>query len=172
VVNNGLSLLTSGPKGSVYDSGGIGSAIAQTYGKYEVCCQMPQVNGISFIALLWPDEGTWPIDGEIDFLESGSGPFNATLHYGSNNSQIAVQSSSSSLLGSGFDWPAYHVWGVEWTAGKLAYTVDGGVWGTVNSPDVPSGPMNLDIQAENVGASQTITNADFAIAWTAIYSVA
>jgi hypothetical protein len=54
----------------------------------------------------------------------------------------------------------------------LAYTVDGGVWGTVNSPDVPSGPMNLDIQAENVGADQTITNADFAIAWVAIYSVA
>jgi len=177
VVNNGLSLLTSGPTklpngNTGYISGGIGSAIAQTYGIFQVCCQMPQVNGISFLALMWPDDGTWPIDGEIDFLESGSGPFNMTLHYGSNNSQTAVSTGNNPDGSNNFDWSAYHVWGIEWTAGQILATVDGVVWGTIKTSNVPSGPMNLDIQAENVGANQTITNASFNIAWAAIFEAA
>ena len=38
--------------------------------------------------------------------------------------------------------------GVEWTPGKLVYTLDGRVWGKVQSAEVPSEPMELAIQAQ------------------------
>ena len=97
--------------------------------------------GISTILLLWPSNGGWP--PEIDFSEDGGGNRSgstATLHYGANNSQTQYSVTA--------DFTQWHTMGVEWTAGQLKYTLDGTVWATVASPNVPSVPMELDAQAQ------------------------
>src|SRR6266571_3883149 len=129
--------------GNRWVSGGVSSAPAlkQTYGKYEVRFRMDQGVGIAGIALLWPSDGGWP--PEIDFAEDGGGnrsQTTATLHYGSGNSQIQYSVSA--------DFSEWHTIGVEWTAGHLAYTLDGAVWATVSNPNVPTGRMEMDLQTQ------------------------
>jgi beta-glucanase (GH16 family) len=63
------------------------------------------------------------------------------MHYGSNNSTIQRELS-------GQDFSQWHTVGVEWTKGKVVYTLDGKAWGSVVSANVPSGPMDLAIQTE------------------------
>jgi len=129
--------------GNRWVSGGVSSAYAlkQTYGKYLVRFRADKGAGISTILLLWPSNGGWP--PEIDFSEDGVCNRNgstATLHYGANNSQTQYSVTA--------DFTQWHTMGVEWTAGQLKYTLDGAVWATVNSPNVPSIPMELDAQAQ------------------------
>jgi beta-glucanase (GH16 family) len=126
-------------------SGGVSSAPAlkQTYGKYEVRLRLDRGVGVAFVALLWPANGGWP--PEIDFAEDGGETrsrdhVTATLHFGPRNSQI-----QRTLLG---DFTRWHVLGVEWTPGRLDYTIDGRVWAVVRSRAVPSEPMELDLQAQ------------------------
>ena len=38
--------------------------------------------------------------------------------------------------------------GVEWTPGRLVYTLDGRRWATVRSPHVPDQPMELALQTQ------------------------
>ena len=42
----------------------------------------------------------------------------------------------------------WHTLGVQWTAGRLVYTLDGRTWATVTNANVPSIPMVLDIQTQ------------------------
>ena len=97
--------------------------------------------GVASVLLLWPSDGSWP--PEIDFGEDGGGDRSqstATLHYGSNDSQQAQSVSA--------DFSQWHTMGVEWTPGLLKFTLDGAVWATMNSSNVPSIPMELDAQAQ------------------------
>jgi beta-glucanase (GH16 family) len=126
-------------------SGGVSSAPAlrQTYGKYLVRLRMDRARGVAFVALLWPSRGRWP--PEIDFAENGGetgarSQVTATLHYGADNAQL-----QRTLRG---DFTRWHVLGVEWTPGRLAYTVDGRVWAAISGRAVPSVPMELDLQAQ------------------------
>jgi hypothetical protein len=121
-------------------------ALKQTYGKYEVRMRMDAGYGVAGIAMLWPVADVWP--PEIDFWENGgySGDYtrqnaSATLHYGLSNSQI-----QRSL--SGVDFTQWHTVGVEWTPAKLAYTLDGSPWATVSDLNVPSQPMEMDVQTQ------------------------
>ncbi len=146
VVNNGVLELQTYKDpafGNRWVSGGVSSApaLTQQYGKYLVRFRMDKGNGVAGILLLWPSNGGWP--PEIDFAEDGGGnrsQSTATLHYGSNDSQ--VQQSVTA------DFSQWHTMGVEWTAGVLRFTLDGAVWATMSSPNVPSIPMELDAQAQ------------------------
>jgi beta-glucanase (GH16 family) len=138
--------------GGRWVSGGVSSARAlqQTYGKYEVRLRMDPGKGVAVIALLWPSRGGWP--PEIDFAENGGESASrhhiaATLHYGSDNSQIQRTVSA--------DFSQWHVLGVQWTPGRLAYTLDGRVWAVVRNPIVPAQPMELDLQAQTGTCSDT-----------------
>jgi len=131
--------------GGRWVSGGVSSARAlrQTYGKYEVRLRMDPGKGVAVVALLWPSQGDWP--PEIDFAENGGETSDrhhiaATLHYGPDKSQI-----QRALWA---DFTRWHVLGVEWTPGRLAYTIDGRVWAVVRNRAVPNQPMELDIQAQ------------------------
>ena len=42
----------------------------------------------------------------------------------------------------------WHTFGVEWTPGKLVYTLDGSTWATVSDVNVPAVPMRLCIQSQ------------------------
>jgi beta-glucanase (GH16 family) len=130
-------------------SGGMGGqGIHQTYGKYFVRFRMEPGYGLSYVALLWPVDNSWP--PEVDFAEQAYGTTAttyATLHYGSNNTMIENSVNA--------DFTQWHTVGVEWTAGKLVYTLDGNVWGTVTNPNVPTIPMELDLQTQTYECGNT-----------------
>ena len=104
------------------------------YGKIEARIKMPKFKGV------WPafwmlganqDSVGWPKCGEIDIMEAinDENLVYGTLHWfndpGNNNadsgSQVAVA-----------DRTEYHVYGVEWTADKLRWYVDGKVYRTMD----------------------------------------
>ncbi len=128
---------------STYVTGGISSSpsFAQIYGKYLVRFRMDAGQGIALAVLLWPQNNTWP--PEIDFAEDNGGNRQtnyATLHYGPNNTQVP-KSVAVNLT-------KWNTLGVQWTKGKLVYTLDGSDWATVTNANVPSIPMVLDIQTQ------------------------
>jgi beta-glucanase (GH16 family) len=162
-------------KPGVFVTGGIGltSANSGTYGKYLVRMRRDKGDGISTIALLWPRGNSWP--PEIDFFEDYAAPIGttATLHcgaYGNNRCQV-----SRSLAG--YDFSQWHTIGVEWTSGKLVYTVDGNAWATVTDPGVPSIPMFLAVQTQSLECSphnsclspSTPAEVDVQIDWVVAY---
>jgi beta-glucanase (GH16 family) len=149
VVNGGMARLQTYRDplvGNRWVSGGMSSshALKQTYGKYLVRFRATVGYGVSNVVLLWPVADHWP--PEIDFAEDGGTSetgrprMSAFLHYGPDNRQI-----QRSVNG---DFTQWHVMGVEWTPGKLVYTMDGGIWGTVKSTYVPSELMEFDIQTQ------------------------
>ena len=143
----GGNLVISGYKdpadGGVWATGGVSSStgLVQTYGKYLVRFRFDQGRGIAHAILLWPADDTWP--PEIDFSEDNGANRQtdyATLHYGPSNTMVGNQVS--------VDLTKWHTFGVEWTAGRLVYTLDGAAWATVRNANVPSVPMVLDIQTQ------------------------
>ena len=131
--------------GGRWVSGGVSSShgLRQRYGKYLVRFRMDGGKGVAGILLLWPSVDVWP--PEIDFAETGGetnarDEMSATLHYGSENHQIQRSVRA--------DFTRWHTMGVEWTPGRLVYTLDGRRWATVRSPHVPKLRMELDIQAQ------------------------
>jgi beta-glucanase (GH16 family) len=160
---------------NTYVTGGVSSSpsFAQTYGKYLVRFRFGAGVGIAHAILLWPQTNTWP--PEIDFSEDNG--FNrqtsyATLHYGAGNTQ--VQHSV------GVNLTHWHTLGVEWTAGRLVYTLDGRNWATVTNENVPSVPMTLDIQTQSwaCGTSTweqcpnatTPSKVDLSVDWVVAYA--
>jgi beta-glucanase (GH16 family) len=138
--------------GDRWVSGGVSSAQAlkQTYGKYLVRFRMDPGYGVAGIVLLWPSSGGWP--PEIDFAEDGGGnrsETTATLHYGQSDAQVARSVKA--------DFSVWHTVGVEWTPGRLVYTLDGAVWDTLSSSQVPSQPMEMDIQTQAGTCGQVAT---------------
>jgi beta-glucanase (GH16 family) len=131
--------------GGRWVSGGVSSAsgLEQRYGKYLVRFRMDDGFGVAGILLLWPQHGGWP--PEIDFAEtggdsSGRPTLSATLHYGRSNHTI-----QRTVRG---DFTTWHVLGVEWTPGRLGYTLDGRRWATVRSAHVPAQNMEMDMQTQ------------------------
>ena len=164
-------------KPGVFVTGGIGMTDphAQTYGTYLVRMRADKGDGISAIALLWPQANVWP--PEVDFYEDGGGgrtSMSATLHCGSNgNDTCQVQKDLT-----GYDFSHWHTLGVAWTPGKLVYTIDGTPWATVTDSRVPSIPMVLDLQSQSLQCSQqttcldasTPTEVDMQVAWIVAYA--
>lgn len=136
--------------------------------------RMDRGKGVAFVALLWPVRNVWP--PEIDFAENGGeirarSHLAATLHYGSDNSQI------QRILR--VDLTHWHTVGVEWLPGKLIYTIDGRRWAVVRSRAVPAQPMELDLQTQagTCGVAfapcpdaQTPAHVNAQIQWVAAYA--
>ncbi|MDX6215029.1 MAG: hypothetical protein QOG99_613 [Frankiales bacterium] len=146
-VNNGAMHLNGYKDGGRWVTGGVmnSHAASMQYGKYEIRFRMTKGVGVKYAILLWPHTADWPVGGEIDFAEDGgSGTRNhtsATMHYGTDNSIIQREIT-------GVDFSQWHTVGVEWTAGKIVYTLDGKQWASVVSSNVPRSVMDLAIQTE------------------------
>jgi beta-glucanase (GH16 family) len=157
-------------------SAGVSSAPAlkQTYGKYQIRLRMDAGKGVGLAMLLWPVRGVWP--PEIDFAENG-GATNARstvaafLHYGARDSQIQRATR--------IDLTRWHTLGVEWVPGKVLYTVDGRQWASITGRQVPSEPMEMDIQTQAGTCTQswapcpdrhTPARVSAQIAWVAEYA--
>jgi Glycosyl hydrolases family 16 len=169
VANNTLRLLAADRGDGVWTSGGVALAenanpAKRTYGKYVIRVRMDKANGVKYAHLLWPSGGTWPVDGEIDFAEDGGGDrigTTATTHYADadGSGHYIVQRHLDAV-----DMSGWQTIGVEWTPGKLVYTINGSPWGEVTSPSaaIPDGPMFLALQTEvnTRGATQWMTTVD------------
>ena len=110
-------------EGGKWATGGLSSSpgLVQTYGKYLVRFRFSAGVGIGHALVLTAANGSWP--PEIDFSEdNGSGRQDtlATLHYGSDDMRISHRTA--------VDLSEWHTLGVEWTRGRLRYTLDGRVW--------------------------------------------
>jgi hypothetical protein len=155
-------------------SGGLKMHFAQTYGKYLIRLRAQNAQGVAIVALLWPQNNQWP--PEIDFVEdNGANPRalnTATLHYAPGD--IQVQRTLPLNL------TRWHTLGVEWSPGRIRYTVGGRVWATVSSSHVPSIPMSLALQAQTYacGASSwelcpnasTPRAVNYDVDWVAVYA--
>ena len=154
------------------------TANSQTYGKYEVRMRVDNGQGVSLVALLWPTTDTWP--PEIDFTEdNGAAPRTldtATEHWGiaTNFSQINDRLA--------VDLTQWHTVGVEWTPGKIVYTMDGVPWATETNANVSDVPMQLAFQTqawqcgnnswEQCANSSTPAEVDMGVDWIAVYAPA
>lgn len=112
-----------------------------TYGRYSVRYRADSVAGFKTAWLLWPDSGSWPNDGEIDFPEGSlNGTIGAYAHYASSSGgQDAFETKVNS--------DSWHVATTEWTAGKISFYLDGVLIGT-STHSVPSKPMHWVLQTE------------------------
>jgi beta-glucanase (GH16 family) len=131
------------PAGQQWVSAGVArtSLVPLRYGKVQVRLRMLPATGVSYALLLWPDDEVWP--PEIDFGEDGGGPrtvSTATLHHAPGNTI------EQHRLGS--DFSQWHTLGVEWTPGRIDYTVDGAVWASDVGAVVPDVPMHLALQTQ------------------------
>jgi beta-glucanase (GH16 family) len=132
------------PNGNLYVSGGVSNAtvFSQIYGRYVIRFQMDVGYGIAYTLQLWPTDDRWP--PEIDILEDnakGRDMVSATMHYGSDNSQVHKEIKGGNFTG-------WHTAEVEWSPGQLTYRLDGAVWATMTSRYVPSTPMSVAIQTQ------------------------
>lgn len=162
--------------GNRWVSGGVSSAhgLEQRFGTYLVRFRMDAGKGVAGVLLLWPSASHWP--PEIDFAESGGertdrSEMTATLHYAPGDQTIA-----RSVRG---DFTTWHVMGVEWTPGRIVYTLDGHRWASVRGRHVPAEPMELDIQSQagTCGVAYapcpdatTPARVDLQVDWVAAYA--
>jgi hypothetical protein len=176
-VKNGQLILTTSRVNGTWTSGGVmnvqgGSA---TYGRFLIRMRMDKSDGVKYAILLWPASGQWPSGGEIDFAEDGGGQRTSTtgtLVYSTDG--VTVQRNQRNV---GVDLSQWHTLGVDWSPGRLDFTVDNIAWGTIKSPEVPSAPMNLAIQTEAGSCDQWMTCIDATtpastsldVDWVAVY---
>ena len=113
--------------------------VALRYGLVEARIQIPDGRGI------WPafwmlgqdiDEAGWPQCGEVDIMEIlGHEPavLHATVH--------GPGYSGAKGIGTPYTLPAgeFHVYGVNWEAESLEFTVDGKVYRKITPADLPAG---------------------------------
>jgi len=113
---------------------------AQLYGKYLVRLRMDPGPGNPPAILLRAYDGSWM--PEVAFSENnGRLPQveMAMLHYGQNS----VKYSRLPL-----DLTVWHTVGLEWTPGKLVFTLDGLSWATITGVGVPKVAIAMATQTE------------------------
>jgi hypothetical protein len=161
--------------GNIYVTGGVATRapLAQTYGKYEVRFRADMGRGIGYVALLWPASNQdLP---EIDFAEDNGKLRNrlyTTLH-----PKDGTAEQEKSVAG---DFTQWHTAGLEWTPGKLVYSLDGKVWATITSDKVPTEPMTLALQTqgwycghswEACPDSSTPARVNMQVDWAVMYAM-
>ncbi len=131
--------------GSNYTSGRIqtNGKFSQAGGRFEARMRMPTGQGMwPAFWLLGGNFGSvgWPACGEIDIMEyRGQEP--ATIHgslhgpgYSGGNAITRTYTSATTTFDSGF-----HVYAVEWTSKKIAWSVDGVTYHTATPSGLPGG---------------------------------
>ena len=113
------------------------------YGRVEARIRVPRGRGL--LPAFWAlgrnlDAVGWPAAGEIDVMEVfGGDPFTAhgTLHgprAGHERYSVGATRRTSAPLSDGF-----HVYGVSWRPGRIAFRLDGDVYAVRTPSDLPSG---------------------------------
>lgn len=162
-------------QGGLYATGGISNrnVFSQTYGKFEVRFRMDQGTGIAYALLLWPSSNAFR--PEIDFAED-NGMDRRTMYGFLHPADPAQPSVAREVATDATEW---HVAGLEWTPGRLVFTLDGEAWGTIEGDQVPDQPMGLALQSqawycghtwEACPDETTPDRVDLEIDWAVIYA--
>lgn len=173
IVKDGKLILRNRKIDGVWKGAGVSMARAnkQKYGKYEMRVRFDRGYGVRVASLLWPADGGWP--PEVDFYEIPADSPNRTVntltnHYGTKANHRMHHDRYAG------DFTQWHTVGVEWTPGKLVYTLDGRAMRTMTK-DVPAEPMWLGIQTRpgsDSGArpnSTTPSVVDLEVDWVKVY---
>lgn len=132
-------------------SGGVAGGVSDrtrtfTYGTFALTYQMTPGVGSKYVALLCARTRSGACRPEIDFAEDPKGDstrtrLTATLHYSTTtNSNVMIHRSVGCICSK----PTTA--GVVWQRGRLSFTLNGRIWGTIVSSHVPTVPMKLTIQ--------------------------
>jgi hypothetical protein len=131
----------------------VGKDGGQQYGTYSVTWKADQPTaGFKLAWLLWPDSGTWPGDGEIDFPEGSlGGSISAFMHRQGGTSGSSQDAYSTGVPMAG----AWHTTVVDWQADHCDFYVDGKLVGHSTSA-IPNTPMHLVLQSETSGSGPAL----------------
>jgi beta-glucanase (GH16 family) len=127
--------------GAAYTSCRMRARLDNTYGRFEARIRLPSGGGIwPAFWLLGSDYTTigWPACGEIDIME-GRGNELATIHgsaHGPGYSGGSALTSPYSLPGGAHFRDDFHVFAVEWQAGRIDYFVDDALYLTVQQDEL------------------------------------
>jgi len=114
------------------------------YGRIEARMKLPVGQGIwPAFWMLGADIGTvgWPACGEIDVMEylgHETSRVYGTLH-GPGYSGASSVGASTTLPGNVSLAAGYHVYAIEWSPGKVEWSIDGTVYHTVTPANLPGG---------------------------------
>ncbi len=128
----------------MYVSGGVSNrnALSQVYGKYEIRFRMDRGTGIAYALLLWPT-GNAHLP-EIDIAEDNGKNRDrlfTTMHSADGDAHIERNIA--------VDTTQWHTAGIQWSPGRITYTLDGRPWSTITDNRVPSNdPMSLALQSQ------------------------
>lgn len=120
-----------------------------TYGRFEMRARLPQGQGVwpAFWMLPADDRyGGWPEAGEIDILEAvnlgvecdtceagGESSILGTLHYGGDGDSSTY--TNREIVAPQVLDGDFHVYGAIWEKGRISWTLDGEVFGTIEASD-------------------------------------
>jgi hypothetical protein len=149
-----------------------GARLSMQYGKIITRFRVVNpVHGYKTAWLLWPDSNTWA-DGEIDFPE---GNLDGTIKGFSHC--VGNPSSNCLAVDSGKTYTTWHTAIMEWTPGKVSFTLDGTLLKSTTT-SVAAKPMHYVLQSESCfkAASACPTDltssSDIQLDWISIYSPA
>jgi len=108
---------------------------AQRYGRFEARIKIPRGPGLLPAFWLMGDKGQWPANGEIDVMENvGDAP--ETVF--SNVHAPGLAASGTHQLSRELS-EDFHVYGIEWSPGRIAWSLDGTIYRTLRKQEVPAG---------------------------------
>jgi hypothetical protein len=138
----------------------------QSYGRFTIRFKSDALDGYKAAWMLWPDSDNWNT-GEINFPEGGlDGDMFAFNHCIGNPAKNCYWFDSDIPFSGG-----WHTVTVEWTPGKIVFTVDGKSGSTTSS--VPTVPLHWLLQTETEGRKPASDAAGhIKIDWVAIYTYA
>lgn len=136
-VSNGtlkLKMLNQAYGGRPYTAGGVTTQglFAQQYGYFEVRAKMPRGDGVWPAFWLMPVTGRWT--SEIDILEyiGNQNKVHHAFHY----DWKAQNQNGKSVGGFGDLAASFNVYGMEWDANSIRYTINGQLTHSINRRDV------------------------------------
>jgi beta-glucanase (GH16 family) len=135
--------------GSNYTSGKIitSGMHAFRYGHFEASIKVPSATAIWPAFWMLPEGGNWPHTGEIDILETqntNTTNVNQTLHFFCT--PCNTHKSVGTVVNNGTDFSTgFHTYAIDWSPGKIVYSVDNVVSQTYTSSSIGSvGAYNTD----------------------------
>jgi len=182
-VEDGVLTITAAPAaadiqaeigGYDYTSGMLTSypSFAQTYGYFEIRADMPEDHGTWPAFWLLPADGSWP--PELDVIEKiGERPHQLILTAHSNaDGEHSVDTNYADVA----DTEGFHSYGVLWGPEEIAWTYDGIVVATTETPADMHGPMYMIVNLALGGIAGTpgsdlADGAELKIDWIRTYAL-
>jgi hypothetical protein len=131
-VSGGVLTITAQMAGGTLISGAVASRVSTTYGRVEFRARVDgdPSQATSGVVLMWPDSDNWPLDGETDIFESGTGAardsFTSAVHYGASNQQVWFRHAA--------DARQWQNMAMEWTPTSIRFYRNGALEGEVTDP--------------------------------------